>query len=396
MRKRLLLTVFTLMGCCTAAWADVLVNEANFPDENFRNCLLSDGYGQDGVLTDTEIAFVEYLDVREKNIKSLKGIEHFTALGTLLCNDNQLTELDVSKNTELAMLWCYNNQLTALDVSKNTALIALSCDNNQLTALDVSACSRLAMLNCYVNRLTSLRLPDSKSLEYLDCGTNQLRGLDVSSYKKLHTFYCRDNQLNYLEVWGCSALEVFYCFGNQLTTLDMSGCTALTEFGCSDNRLYTLYLPPCPNLMWLNCGSNQLSRLDVVLCPALTRLYCYDNKFSGIYMDQFIKNLPEREDGEAYVFLYVENYEDAGLTAPDGNVCTAAHVAAAKAKGWVPCAYNGEYWYRYPGIDDVDGISSPTPGPSPNGGEVYDLSGRRGGKPQLRLYIYNGKKVALK
>ena len=35
---------------------------------------------------------------------------------------NQLTTLDVSKNTALTDLDCDNNQLTTLDVSKNTAL----------------------------------------------------------------------------------------------------------------------------------------------------------------------------------------------------------------------------------------------------------------------------------
>ena len=50
------------------------------------------------------------------------------------CGHNQLTTLDVSKNTALTELYCWYNQLTALDVSKNTALANLSCFNNQLTA----------------------------------------------------------------------------------------------------------------------------------------------------------------------------------------------------------------------------------------------------------------------
>jgi hypothetical protein len=34
----------------------ITINETNFPDENFRNWILSQEYGKDGVLTDDEIA----------------------------------------------------------------------------------------------------------------------------------------------------------------------------------------------------------------------------------------------------------------------------------------------------------------------------------------------------
>ena len=53
-----------------------------------------------------------------------------TALG---CGKNQLTSLDVSKNTELTELYCHSNQLTSLDISKNTELTELSCANNQFS-----------------------------------------------------------------------------------------------------------------------------------------------------------------------------------------------------------------------------------------------------------------------
>ena len=55
MRQKLLV-LFLLMLTATTAWADVEINEENFPDENFRNWLISQSYGADGVLTDDEVA----------------------------------------------------------------------------------------------------------------------------------------------------------------------------------------------------------------------------------------------------------------------------------------------------------------------------------------------------
>jgi len=53
----------------------VVINETNFPDDNFRNFLLSESFGADGVLTTNEIANEFYMEVYGKEIASLKGIE---------------------------------------------------------------------------------------------------------------------------------------------------------------------------------------------------------------------------------------------------------------------------------------------------------------------------------
>ncbi|SVB16814.1 uncharacterized protein METZ01_LOCUS169668, partial [marine metagenome] len=109
------------------------------PDNNFEQTLIDDGHDDtldDYVLT-ANIIGVEILDVNEKEISDLTGIEDFTALTSLYCNNNQLTVLDVSSNTALTGLDCGYNQLTALDVSNNTALTELECHNNQLLHLNM-------------------------------------------------------------------------------------------------------------------------------------------------------------------------------------------------------------------------------------------------------------------
>ena len=51
----------------------------------------------------------------------------------LRCMENQITKLDISKNTLLTGLWCYDNKLTELDASKNRALKELYVENNLFT-----------------------------------------------------------------------------------------------------------------------------------------------------------------------------------------------------------------------------------------------------------------------
>ena len=71
----------------------------------------------DGQISEEEAVQVTYLFIINSGIRNLDEIYYFTALSGLYCAENQLTSLDVSKNTALTFLGCSSNQLTALDVS---------------------------------------------------------------------------------------------------------------------------------------------------------------------------------------------------------------------------------------------------------------------------------------
>lgn len=133
--------------------AQVQINAANFPDEIFRNYLLSQPYGADGQLTDTEIQNITYLGFSNQNITNLKGIEKFTALIFLSCQYTPLTSLDVSGCTALTQLFCQYNQLTSLNVSGCTALTQLHCSYSKLTSLNVSGCTALNGISCEYNKI---------------------------------------------------------------------------------------------------------------------------------------------------------------------------------------------------------------------------------------------------
>ena len=162
--------------------SDIVINEEDFPDENFRAYLMSQSYGKDGIITEEEIKNVVQISVGKKNITNLKGIEYFTALTYLSCYENQLTSLDVSKNTTLARLVCNNNQLTSLDVSKNTALTELYCYDNKIKgeAMD-------ALVGSLPNQIdATLRVIDlSNSSEENVCTTIQVNTAKEKGWRVL-------------------------------------------------------------------------------------------------------------------------------------------------------------------------------------------------------------------
>ena len=278
----------------------IYINVTNFPDENFRNYLLEQDYGKNGVLTEAEIKGITSINVDEKEIRSLKGIEFFTALTSLSCGYNWLTALDVSKNTALISLSCGFNQLKALDVSKNTALTYLDCSRNQLSALDVSKNTALASLTCHSNELTALDVSKNTALTDLNCSGTELTALDVSKNTALTSLLCGYNELTALDVSKNTALTTLYCYGNQLTTLDVSKNTALTELGC------------------------------------------YGNNLKGEAMTALINSLLNNNSSVEHYFRAI--FDPTAET----NILSKSQVAAVKAKGWIPQYIDFSYgWKEY-------------------------------------------------
>ena len=89
----------------------VFAQNTYVPDDKFEQALIDLGYDttlDDSVLT-ANISSVTTLDVNNKEISDLTGIEAFTSLTALQCYLNKLTSLDVSNNTALTQLHCYYN-----------------------------------------------------------------------------------------------------------------------------------------------------------------------------------------------------------------------------------------------------------------------------------------------
>ncbi|MBR2699604.1 MAG: InlB B-repeat-containing protein [Clostridia bacterium] len=263
----------------------VEINQTNFPDDAFRQYLLDNkDQDKDGWLSEREIWNTTYLSFGEmmiydpqtgtyqnKNyvVKSLKGIQFFTKLNSLHCNGSQLTELDLSANTELQTLGCSNNALKTLNVKNCSKLGYLNCSGNQLTELDLSDKSTLWGLNCYDNQLTSLNISGCSNLENINCVGNKITALDVSGSPNLYELFCTNNQLTALDLSNMPNLERVNCADNNLATLTVSNNPILYKLDCRRNALATLTLSNNEKLDSVLCDTNKLTSLDITTCPTL-------------------------------------------------------------------------------------------------------------------------------
>ena len=298
--KKILLTLITVLMTTLAVQADVTINATNFPDANFRSYLMSEY--PSGVITTAQLNARTELEVNNKSISNMKGVEYFAQLTRLSCYGNNLTSIDVSNNLQLTYLNLFNNKLTSINVVNNTRLeqlylhmnnltevtvtyhsalrtfwvrdnpnlTSLNCCRNAITNLDIANCTSLTSLKCFENSDLSViqGLGSCTALTYIDCEDCAITSLNgVNSLSNLEKLYCRNNQLQSLTVTNKPNLTILRLNGNSLlTTVDCNSC-ALTE----------LYVSGCGAITSLMCynNSNLTAITGLANCISMKKLSCY-------------------------------------------------------------------------------------------------------------------------
>ena len=314
----------------------VLSQQTFVPDDNFELALIGMGYDNfldDYVLT-SNISSMTYLNVGGHNIQDMTGVEDMLGLITLYCDQNQITDLDVSnliylenlgcgcscsggnllssldisQNTRLKWLQCEQNSISSLDLSNNLLLESLEIGWNPITALNVSANISLKFLDAYnfpLATLTSIDVTNNSNLEVLNIGSNQITSLDLSNNSKLRYLSVSDNILPTLDVSNMPFLETLLCghswstnYGGQLTSLNVTNNPLLTSLHCGGNQISgSLDLSNNTLITWLTCEKNMITNLDLSSLSSLLHLDCSDNNLVELNIANgnninFVSNYP--------------------------------------------------------------------------------------------------------
>ncbi len=130
--KNLYIAMFMIINFAAKAQNSVTIPDANFVaylQSNYASCM--NGNLMDTTCTD--ITSVASLNVSNENISDLTGLQYFTGLTSLYCQNNLLTSLP-SLPANIQTLNCSGNQLTSLP-SLTANIQTLNCSGNQLTNL---------------------------------------------------------------------------------------------------------------------------------------------------------------------------------------------------------------------------------------------------------------------
>lgn len=319
-----------LLASALAFANDVSINSTTFPDSVFR-AYVQKLAGSTETLPQSVIDKTTTFgnDLKGLGITSLKGIEYFTNLTTLYCQDNPgLTSLDLSGNGSLKVLNITGCKVTSLDFTNNLDMTIINCSNmKSLTSINVSKCSKLTSLSVPQNLLTKLDVSQNTSLTTLSCYSNQLSTLDLSNNKALTTLYAFNNsKLTNLDLTNNTNLTYLSVYSNNMPSLDVSKLTKLQNLYCFKNKLTTLDVSKNTALTELSCYTNQLTTLDLSNNRGLIDLDCHDNKLASLILNPTVPTQMKfiRVEKNALASIDLSGYTN--LVVKDGQFFTNPNV----------------------------------------------------------------------
>ncbi|HEX7413414.1 MAG TPA: hypothetical protein VF411_05155, partial [Bacteroidia bacterium] len=212
----ILLVVIASMAKQTKAQTWVTIPDANFV--TYLQSIVS--AAMSGNQLDTSSALVttttHSINVYNKNIADLSGIQYFTSLTYLDCESNSLTSLPTLPNT-LQSLYCYNNSLTNLPVLPNS-LQSLQCGGNSLTSVPILP-NALLTLYCNGNNITCFpTFPNSITT----------LSIDPNSYNCLP---------NYISAMSAADLAVPLCAAGNTNGCAVTNTTGRNQLGVMNDEL---------------------------------------------------------------------------------------------------------------------------------------------------------------
>ena len=122
-------------------------------DSSFEKYLIEIGIDDilDGFVDTKKCLSVTSMDLSNKNIRDLTGLNVFKNLKVLVADNNFLESIDLSQNDKLEILILSNNNLENIDLSSLPSLALLNLSSNNFNSLDVSSSSYLYNLDIRKN-----------------------------------------------------------------------------------------------------------------------------------------------------------------------------------------------------------------------------------------------------
>ncbi|MBW2938881.1 hypothetical protein KXJ69_12255 [Aureisphaera sp. CAU 1614] len=207
------------------------------PDDGFEQALIDQGYDDlldNKVLTENIIGITE-LDISNRTIFNLRGIQGFRALEKLNCDNTFITSLKLSNNLNLKEISSFGGyRIDDLDISKNTKLrklllggvdlFNLDLTNNpdlievevswEVGNIDVTNCPLLTTLNIASNILRELDVSQNLELQTLRCWSCRVPEYDLTNNLKLKKLDVAFNYFTYLDVSQNLNLEEVITYNN--------------------------------------------------------------------------------------------------------------------------------------------------------------------------------------
>ena len=328
-------------------------------DKGVYNAILLDyDENQDEQLQYSEALKVVELDVSDRSVRSIAGLEQLPNLEVLICRVNPLHKADLTKFPKLRVadfkgcmldtvnvrdletleeLSCRGNRLQEIDVTTNKNLKKLDlgmnlgqgCDHDGIRKVDVTQNPELEYLDLYYLNISEVDVTHNPKLEYLDFSLSGndnpdkfgvIESIDLSKNPRLKVLHCEASNKNgkgltQLDLTHAPELEELYCPFNLLTSLDLSKNTKLRQLNLLRNPIEKLDVTHCPDIEMIYCAYSKIKELDLSNSHKLSFLRCHNCDLQKLDISATVMSYLDAKDNHIKEFIVGDKVFDT----PSGN-----------------------------------------------------------------------------
>jgi len=299
-----------------ANFEDKTQEKTYVPDDNFEKALIALGY--DNVLDDyvnmANILTIEKLDISNKNISDMTGLQDFKSLISLDASDNNISSIDpffgssFGHGFAVGTLILNNNKLNSLDISSlhilglldvtNNPLNCIQMNNNQLSVIENGALIPMIVktdegvilsIDCSINNEQKTYIPDDGFEEALiemsldDTMDDYVKTINIINLENLDISSKNISDLEGLQDF--KRLVYLNASNNNITSVPL-------DFGIKWGSY-----PPSPWAGNLNLSNNNLSDLNISQLNFFRTLDVRNNPLNCIEVNEnqllYFENAPE-------------------------------------------------------------------------------------------------------
>lgn len=252
----------------------------NIPDSNFEQALIDLGIDSDGVINGqvltSDIETVTNLNINNKGIQDLTGIEGFASLENLDVSFNMFQSLSFAQNLALReLVFDHSSNLMNIDISNNINLEVLRSSYSLLTQFDITNSPNLREL------ILGEPAPSANhGIEYLDLTqNNMLQKLQLINLENLSMADLRSGNNTILTdvLVECSIDGGFFCEPYPCFMVDDLSAAQNNQFPYSEWEVMLIYSADCT----AGLNENELSKFSIHPNPAKNQLFLNSKKPAG-------------------------------------------------------------------------------------------------------------------
>jgi hypothetical protein len=242
--KNLLLSACVLF--CTAIYSQ----DVSISDANFLSALIEEGADAngDGAIQVSEAEVITDLNLFQKSIVNMDGIESFINLEALNVSNNLIEEISISELNGLKVFRAFGNPFATIDLSQNVELEFVDFSAGGIQEIDFSSNLNLRHVELNATSLNEVSFHSNPLLERVGFQFNAISEFDFSKNPELIFVDISHTNNPVVNLSGCSKLRNFKCISSGLERLDLSPCHSL-------DSLDIFFLP---NLELLNLSNGSI------------------------------------------------------------------------------------------------------------------------------------------